>query len=80
MENEPPHQAHQHKCCSENDQKGSGVENHWATFFTARSMRAFGPPAMAALINLTHYPSVALAPFDLLPETVVSFSPGNNAS
>jgi hypothetical protein len=76
MENEPPHQAHQHKCCSENDQKGSGVENHWATFFTARSMRAFGPPAMAALINLT----LALAPFDLLPEIVVSFSPSNNAT
>jgi hypothetical protein len=39
-----------------------------------------GEAARSALIHLTHYPSLALAPFDLLPETAVSFSPGNNAS
>ena len=32
MEPEPQHEAHQHKGCSENDQKGGGIESHWASF------------------------------------------------
>ena len=41
MEPEPYPEAHQRNCGSKNDQKGSGVENHCVTSFTARTMRPF---------------------------------------
>jgi hypothetical protein len=53
MELEPYHEAHQNKCSSKNDQKGSGVESHWATFFTARTMGPF---------KLFAYPLLAPSP------------------
>lgn len=59
---EPYHDAHHQHCCNENDQKSSGVESHWATSFTARTMRPFGPPAMAALTDLTQTPSRVICP------------------
>jgi hypothetical protein len=40
-ESEPYHEAHHRKCGNKNDQKSSGVENHGATFFNARTMRPF---------------------------------------
>jgi hypothetical protein len=41
MEVEPRREAYHHKCCGKNDQKGSGAENHWTTFFIASNMRPF---------------------------------------
>jgi hypothetical protein len=41
MEPEPYPDAHQRNCGSKNDEKRSGVENHRATSFTARTMRPF---------------------------------------
>ena len=41
MELEPYHEAHHHNRRNQNDQKGSGVESHGATFFNARTMRSF---------------------------------------
>jgi len=41
MKPEPYHEAHHRKRGNKNDQKSSGVENHWATSFNARTMRPF---------------------------------------
>jgi hypothetical protein len=35
MEVEPRRKAYRHKHYTGNDHKGSGAENHWATFFAA---------------------------------------------
>ena len=40
MNCQPYREAYQHKCRSKNDQKGSGAEDHWATFL---------PPPLCAL-------------------------------
>jgi hypothetical protein len=39
--NAPPHEAHHHNRCNQNDQKGSGVESHSEAFFAARTMCPF---------------------------------------
>ena len=41
LEPEPYPEAHQRNCGRKNDQKGGGGKNHWATSFTARTLRPF---------------------------------------